>query len=375
MRDYYEVLGVNRNAPADEIKKAYRKLALQFHPDKNPGNKEAEEKFKEAAEAYDVLSSSEKRQRYDHYGHAGLNGGGSSGFSMDDIFSQFSDIFSGGSFDGFFGRTGGQTRRGKKGSNLRIKLKLTLEEVANGVEKKVKVKRHVTCDACGGNGSKNGASLKTCGTCQGAGQVRRVVNTMLGQMVSASTCPTCEGEGKVVVEACQSCQGEGRILKEEIIPINLPAGVAEGMQLSMSSKGNAPLRGGYPGDLLIAIEEEAHPDLIRDGNNILYDLYISFADAALGTQVEVPGIEAKHKIKIDAGTQGGKVIRLKGKGLKEIDGYDKGDQLIYVHIWIPQQLTPQEREIIEKLRQSANFAPNPGKSEKSFFEKVKDIFR
>jgi molecular chaperone DnaJ len=297
-RDYYEVLGVSKTASPDDIKKAYRKIAIKFHPDKNPDDPSAEDKFKEAAEAYEVLSNPDKKQRYDQFGHQGVNGGGyGGGMNMEDIFSQFGDIFggSGSPFESFFGGGAGGGRRVRKGSNLRIKLKLDLQEIANGAEKKIKVKRHVTCDTCGGNGAKNGASLKTCTTCSGTGQQRKVVNTMLGQMVSTTTCGTCNGEGKIVTDRCDVCFGEGRVLQEEVIPIKIPAGVSEGMQLSMSGKGNVPPRGGVPGDLLIVVEEEEDPILKRDGQNIIYDLYVNFADAALGTTVEVPTIEGKVK--------------------------------------------------------------------------------
>ncbi|MDQ4141578.1 MAG: molecular chaperone DnaJ, partial [Bacteroidota bacterium] len=303
-RDYYEVLGVSKNASADEIKKAYRKIAIKFHPDKNPDDPTAEDKFKEAAEAYEVLSDQEKRGRYDQFGHQGVNGGGYGHMNMEDIFSQFGDIFGSGSpFGDIFGggRSGGG-RRVRKGTNLRIKLKLDLEEIANGVEKKIKVKRYVACNTCGGNGAKNGTALQTCSGCQGTGQVKKVVNTMLGQMVSTSTCPVCDGEGKKVSQNCEVCQGEGRELKEEVITINVPAGVGDGMQLSMSGKGNVPQRGGIAGDLLIQIEEEPHPVLKREGNNIVFEQYISFVDAVLGANIEVPTIEGKVKIKIDPGT-------------------------------------------------------------------------
>lgn len=381
-RDYYEVLGVSKSASEEEIKKAYRKLAVKYHPDKNPDDKESEEKFKEAAEAYEVLSNSQKKAQYDRFGHAGMGGAAGGGFSgqgmnMEDIFSQFGDIFGGGDdspFGSFFGGGGRGGRRQRKGTDLRIKLKLNLEEIANGVEKKIKVKRHVACKTCSGNGSKNGTDLKTCGTCQGSGQVKRVQQTMLGQMVTSSTCPTCSGEGKSVGAKCDACFGEGRVLEEEIIPIKIPAGVSNDMQLSMSGKGNVPPRGGVAGDLLIVIEEEAHEVLHRDGNNVIYDLYISFVDAALGTSVEVPTIGGKAKISIDAGTQGGKILRLKGKGIKELNGYSIGDQLVHVNIWTPKQVNKEERELLEKLRESENFAPQPGKSEKGFFHKVRDMF-
>ncbi len=377
-RDYYEVLSVAKNAAGDEIKKAYRKVAIKYHPDKNPDDPTAEDKFKEAAEAYEVLSNEQKRARYDRYGHQASGGGGGGPQNMEDIFSQFGDIFGGGGFDSFFGGGRGQQgggRRMRKGSNLRIKLKLDLEEVANGVEKKIKVKRYVACDTCSGTGAKNGTDLKTCGTCNGQGQVKRVVNTMLGQMVSASTCPTCEGEGQVVTSKCDVCHGDGRQLHEEVIPINIPAGVAEGMQLSMTGKGNFPERGGVPGDLLIQIEEEAHELLRRDGNNIMFEQYISFVDAALGSSIEVPTIEGKVKIKVEPGTQPGKILRLRGKGIKDINGYGRGDQLIHLNVWTPKSVSGEERELLEKLRDSRNFVPNPGKNDKGFFEKVKEYFQ
>ncbi|SET75310.1 molecular chaperone DnaJ [Hymenobacter actinosclerus] len=376
-RDYYEVLSVAKNAAGDEIKKAYRKVAIKYHPDKNPDDPTAEDKFKEAAEAYEVLSDEQKRARYDRHGHAGMGGGGGGAQNMEDIFSQFGDIFGGGGFESFFGGGRGQQggRRVRKGSNLRIKLKLDLEEVANGVEKKIKVKRYVACEPCSGTGAKNGTDLKTCQTCQGQGQVKRVVNTMLGQMVSASTCPTCEGEGKVVTSTCDVCKGDGRQLHEEVIPINIPAGVAEGMQLSMTGKGNFPERGGVPGDLLIQIEEEPHELLRREGNNIMFEQYISFVDAALGSNIEVPTIEGKVKIKVEPGTQPGKILRLRGKGIKDINGYGRGDQLIHLNVWTPKSVSGEERELLEKLRDSRNFMPSPGKNDKGFFEKVKEYFQ
>jgi len=377
-RDYYAVLEVEKNASADEIKKAYRKMAIKYHPDKNPGDKEAENRFKEAAEAYEVLSDPEKRQRYDRFGHQGVEGMGSGGgASMDDIFSRFHDIFSEGSpFGDFFG--GGSFSRGgratKRGSNLRIKLKLTLDEIANGTEKKIKVKRYVTCEACSGTGAAGGTAFTTCNTCKGEGQIRKVVNTMLGQMVTTTTCPTCEGEGKVITQKCTVCAGEGRVMKEEVIPIKIPAGVAEGIQLSISGKGNVPTRGGVAGDLLVIIEEEEDESLKREGNNVHYDLYISFADAALGATVEIPTIQGKVKITIEPGTQSGKILRLRGKGIKEINSSNIGDQLVHVNVWTPKQLTVEERHLLEKLRTSPNFHPNPSKTEKGFFDRVKDFF-
>lgn len=370
-RDYYEVLGVGKSAAADEVKKAYRKIAIKYHPDKNPDNLAAEEKFKEAAEAYEVLSDAQKKQQYDQFGHAGMNGRGGAGrggsMNMDDIFSQFGDIFggSGGSpFDSFFGGGGGRSRT-RTGSNLRIKLKLSLEEIANGVEKKIKVSRLVAAD---------GVTFKTCGTCNGAGQVRRAVNTMLGQMVSSSTCPTCNGAGQMIDRRPSGVDSSGLASKEEIIPVKIPAGVADGMQLSMSGKGNETPDGGAAGDLLIIIEEKENDDLKRDSNNVIYDLYLNFIDAVLGTSVEVPTIGGKVKIKIEPGTQSGRILRLRGKGIKDINGYGKGDQLIHVNLWTPNTLTADEKQILEQLRDSDNFKPNPAKGDKGFFERMKEFF-
>lgn len=382
-RDYYDVLGVSRQADAAEIKSAYRKAAIKFHPDKNPGDTVAEENFKEAAEAYEILSNPEKKARYDQFGHnanaGGFGGGGGGSMNMDDIFSQFGDIFGGGGnpFESFFGgggRSSGGGRRVQKGTNLRIKVKLTLEEIAKGVEKKVKVNKQIVCNTCDGSGAKDKSSFHTCKTCGGGGSVRRVTNTILGQMQTTSTCPTCNGEGVEITAKCTTCKGDGLERGEETISINIPAGVSEGMQLSMSGKGNAAPRGGIAGDLIILIEEVPHESLKRDGLNIIYDLYINFADAALGTSVEVPTIDGKAKIKIDAGTQGGKILRLKGKGIPEVNSYHKGDQLIYVNIWTPKAVSSEERDILEKLKDSANFKPQPGKSEKSFFERIKEYF-
>lgn len=369
-RDYYEILGVSKTATPEEIKKAYRKVAIQFHPDKNQGDKEAEEKFKEAAEAYEILSDADKRAKYDRFGHSrGGNGGFSGGheMNMDDIFSQFGDIFGGGGspFESFFGgssRSGG--RRQRKGSNLRIKLKLSLDEIANGVEKKIKVNRLIKAE---------GVTFKTCTTCQGSGQVRKVVNTMLGQMVSSSTCPTCDGSGQIIEKRPNGVDSSGLVSKEEIITVKIPPGVADGMQLSMGGKGNeAP--GGVAGDLLILIEEQEDRHLKRDGNNLVYDLYISFIDAAIGTSVEVPSVNGKVKIKIDPGTQSGKILRLRGKGLKDVNGYEVGDQLIYVNVWTPKKLTAEEKAKLESLRQSPNFEPHPDINEKGFFERMKEFF-
>ncbi|MCU0337758.1 MAG: molecular chaperone DnaJ [Sediminibacterium sp.] len=380
-RDYYEVLGVSKSSSADEIKKAYRKVAMQYHPDRNPGDKEAEEKFKEAAEAYEVLSDQDKRVKYDRYGHQafGPGTGGFGGANAEDIFSSFSDIFGDDLFGSFFGGGGGARSRnsrpqGARGSNLRIKLKLNFEEIAKGTNKSVKVKKHVVCTACSGSGAKDKNSVQTCGTCNGSGQVRKVTQTFLGQMQTVTTCPTCNGEGITITAKCGSCKGEGRVYGEETISIDIPAGVQEGMQLSMSGKGNAGERGGRAGDLLIIIEEEKHPELHRDGLNVAYDLHISFPDAVFGTQVEVPTIDGRAKIKIPAGTQSGKIFRLKGKGFPEVQGYQKGDQLIHVNIWTPQQVSSDEKAALEKLANSNNFKPSPGKSDKSFFERLKEAF-
>jgi len=377
-RDFYEILGVQKGASADEIKKAYRKVAMQFHPDRNPGDKAAEEKFKEAAEAYEVLSDTDKKAQYDRYGHAGVSGNGRGGVNMDDIFSQFGDIFGDDVFGNFFGGgqrgRGGQRSRGVRGSNLRIKLKLTYEEIAKGVTKNIKVKKHVSCTTCSGSGAKDKGSVQTCGTCGGSGQVRRVQNTFLGQMQTVTTCPTCNGEGSTVTAKCATCKGEGRVYGEETVTIDIPAGVQEGMQLNISGKGNAGERGGSPGDLIILIEEEQHKELHREGLNAAYELHISFTDAVFGTQVEVPTIDGRAKIKIPPGTQSGKVFRLKGKGFPAVNSYEKGDQLIHVNIWTPQNVTGEEKALLDKLSQSSNFKPNPDKNEKGFFDKIREMF-
>jgi molecular chaperone DnaJ len=387
-RDYYEILGVSKSASADEIKKAYRKVAMQFHPDRNPGDKAAEEKFKEAAEAYEVLSDADKKAQYDRFGHAGMSGAGRGGFgggggnmNMDDIFSQFGDIFGEDVFGSFFGGGGGGGRgrgqsrpRGVRGNNLRIKLKMTYEEIAKGASKTIKVKKHVACSTCGGTGAKDKNAVTTCSTCNGNGQVRKVTNTFLGQMQTVSTCPTCNGEGTTITNKCGTCKGEGRVYAEETVSIDIPAGVQDGMQLSVGGRGNAGERGGPPGDLIVLIEEEPHPQLHRDGLNVIYDLHISFPDAVFGAQLEVPTIDGKAKIKVPAGTQGGKIFRLKGKGFPALNSYEKGDQLIHVNVWIPQHLTAEEKSMVEKMQGSQNFKPNPEKSDKSFFEKVKEMF-
>lgn len=377
-RDYYEILGVSKSASDDEIKKAYRKLAIKFHPDKNPDDKGAEDKFKEAAEAYEILSNSEKRQRYNQFGYAGVGGasqGGGGGYgggmNMDDIFSQFGDIFGGGGFGG--GSRGGGGRRVVRGSNLRIKVKLNLQEVAKGAEKKLKVNKFVSCGTCKGSGAKNG-QFDTCKLCNGSGVQVRTQQTFLGAMQTQSTCSGCNGEGKTVKDKCNTCNGDGIIRAEEVITINIPAGVAEGMQLSVGGKGNAAPRGGINGDLLVLIEEEEHPELKRDGSNLFYDGYVSFADATLGTSIEIPTVDAKVKIKIEPGTQSGKVLRLKGKGLPDVNSYGTGDLLVNINVWTPQTLTAEEKKILENLKDSKNFAPNPNRKEKGFFDRMKEYF-
>lgn len=378
-RDYYEVLEVDKNASEADIKKAYRKMAIKYHPDKNPDDHTAEEKFKEAAEAYEVLSNPEKKAKYDRYGHAGLGGaagggGYGGGMSMDDIFSQFGDIF-GGAFGSAFG--GGSSSRGRrvnKGSNLRVKVRLNLSEIATGVEKKIKVSKYVSCKHCSGTGAENGGSYSNCSTCHGTGHVTRVTSTFLGQMQTTATCPTCSGEGRIITKKCVHCQGNGVVRDEEVISINIPAGVAEGMQLSLSGKGNAGARGGVPGDLIVLVEEEKHAELERDGNNLIHNLFISVPDATLGTQVEVPTVDGKARVKIAPGTQPGKILRLKGKGLPSVNSYGNGDLLINVNVWIPKEVNKEERALLEKLQHAPNFVPNPTASEKRFFDRMREYF-
>lgn len=373
-RDYYEVLGVSRSATYEEIKKAYRKKAIQYHPDKNPDNKEAEEKFKEAAEAFEVLGDEEKRARYDRYGHdaPGGFGGHAGGFSMEDIFSQFGDIF-GGHFGGFggFGQRGPRVNRG---SDLRVKVKLNLSEIAKGVEKKIKVKKFVSCSHCHGSGADGGTAYETCSTCKGSGVVTRVVNTLLGQMQTQSTCPTCKGEGKEIKKKCSYCNGEGIVREDEVITINIPAGVAEGMQLSMSGKGNAARHGGVNGDLLILVEEEQHPELFRDDNDVVYNLLLDIATATLGGSVVIPTIDSKVKINIEPGTQPGTVLRLKNKGLPSVNRYGTGDLLVNISVYIPEKVSSNEKKTLEELGKSDSFKPSASIKSKIFnhFRKMFD---
>jgi molecular chaperone DnaJ len=382
-RDFYEILGVGKDADEGTIKKAYRKVAMQYHPDRNPGDKVAEEQFKEAAEAYEVLSDKDKKARYDRFGHAGVDpnaGGGrhgSGGMTMEDIFASFGDVFgeSGSPFESFFGGRSSQGRsRGQRGTNLRIRVKLTLEEIAKGTNKKIKVRKQINCSTCSGSGAKDKSAVKTCTTCNGSGYIRQVRSTFLGQMQTTAVCHTCNGNGQMITDKCQTCKGEGITYGEETIEFDIPAGVSEGMQLSLSGKGNAGQNGGPNGDLLISIEEEPHEELYREGANLIYNLYLNFADAALGTTSEVPAIDGKVKIKIPPGTQAGKIFRLKNKGIPQLQGYGSGDQLIHVNIWTPKKLTDRERELLEEIRNMPNFKPEPVKGDRSFFERMKDFF-
>ena len=382
-RDYYEVLGVEKNANADEIKKAYRKAAIKYHPDKNPGDKEAEEKFKEAAEAYDVLSNPDKRSRYDQFGHAGMGGaagggfGGFSGggFSMEDIFSQFGDIFGGhfGGFSGFSGGRGGQ--RVNRGSDIRVKVKLNLSEIANGTTKKLKINKTVACDKCGGSGAKDSNSYTTCSTCNGSGYVVRVENSFFGRIQTQGVCPTCGGEGKVITAQCDKCHGEGTLRGDEVVEIKIPAGVGEGMALTVTGKGNAARHGGVNGDLLVVIEEEYDPQLVRDGSDLIHNLNIPVTTAILGGTVEVPTIDGKAKIKIAAGTPAGKVLRLRDKGLPEVNGYGRGDILVVVDITIPSKLNADEKALVEQLSEMPDFKRTESSERQTIFERMKNFFR
>ncbi len=380
-RDYYEVLEVEKTASVEEIKKAYRRKAIQYHPDKNPGDKEAEEKFKEAAEAYEVLSNPDKRARYDQFGHAGMEGAGGfggfggQGMSMDDIFSMFGDIFGGrGGFGGFGGFGGGsQSQRRFRGSDLRVKVKLNLKEIAEGTTKKFKLKKYVPCSHCHGSGAEGSGGMETCPTCKGSGTVIRTQQSIFGMMQTQSVCPQCNGEGKIIKDKCRECNGEGVVYGEEVVEVKIPAGVAEGMQLSMSGKGNAGRHNGVAGDLLIQVEEEAHPDLIRQDDDLIYNLLLSFPTAALGGAVEIPTIDSKVKVKIESGTQPGKVLRLRGKGLPSVNGYGTGDLLVNVSVYVPEVLSKDEKQALEKLDASDNFRPNMSIKEK-IFKKFKSLF-
>ena len=384
-RDYYEVLGVSKTASADEIKKAYRKAAIKYHPDKNPGDKEAEEKFKEAAEAYDVLSNPDKKARYDQFGHDGLSGaagggfsGGFSGggFSMEDIFRNFGDIFGGhfGGAEGMFGGGGGRRKRVNRGTDLRVKVKLTLNEIVNGTTKKLKINKTIACDQCGGTGAKDKDSYTTCTSCNGSGYVTQVVNTFFGQTQTTQVCPNCHGEGKIITSPCSKCHGEGTVKGEEIVEIRIPAGVGEGMQMTVSGKGNAARHGGVNGDLLVLIEEEPDKDLVRDGNDLIYNLDITYPQAVLGASVVIPTVDSKAKIKIEPGTQAGKVLRLRGKGIPDVNGYGRGDILVIVNIDIPSSVNADEKRLLEQLSTSEHFK-EAKKSSTNIFDRMRSFFR
>ena len=384
-RDYYEVLGVDKNASADEIKKAYRKMAVKYHPDKNPGDKEAEEKFKEAAEAYSVLSDADKKAKYDQFGHAGVEGAGpdfSGGFgNLNDILNDlFGGAFGGGfgGFSGFGGGFGGGSRpqqRVYRGRDIRVRVKLTLEEIAKGVEKEISIEKNIPCTECGGKGAKSSADIQTCPACKGTGQVQRVVNSFLGQTVTYSTCQQCGGEGKIIKNPCRTCGGTGLVRKRETIKVKIPAGVEAGMQLTLQGEGHAAKNNGINGDLLVVIEEQEHPNLKRDGNNLYYTKIVSLPEAILGAEVEVPCLDGPYKIKVEPGTQSGTVIRLRGKGLPTVNGYGgTGDMYVKVAVWIPRKLNKDEKAMFESMKESDSFKPNPSKEDKSFFDRIKDLF-
>jgi len=393
-RDYYEILGVDKNASEGEIKKAYRKKAMKFHPDRNKGDSEAEKKFKEASEAYEVLKDPQKRAKYDQFGHAGVNGSGGFGsqgvdfenVGFEDIFSRFSDIFGGGIFgeEAFGGAAGGRARArsrggrrssGRPGNDLKVRLKLTLEEIAFGTEKKLKVKKHITCDKCGGTGAETNSDFETCSTCNGNGEVRQVSRTILGQMVNVQTCPTCQGEGRIIKNKCTKCGGEGRVKSQETIKVNIPAGVANGNYITLRGQGNAGLRGGPAGDLIVLIEEQEHEYFERDGNDIYYDLMLSVPDAILGTEAQVPTLKGKAKVKIEPGTQPGKLLRMRERGIKGLQGSGTGDQYIRINVYMPNEITPEQRKVLENWRNAENFdTSNSSKDQKGFFSKIKDVF-
>lgn len=382
-RDYYEVLGVDRNASAEEIKKAYRKLAIKYHPDKNPGNKEAEEKFKEAAEAYSVLSDADKKAKYDQFGHAGVDGAApdfSGGFgNLNDILNDlFGGAFGGGfgGFSGFGGGFGGGQRRERvyRGRDIRVRVKLTLEEIAHGVEKEISIEKNVPCKDCGGRGARNSSDIKTCPGCNGTGQVQRVVNSFLGQTVTYSTCQQCGGEGKIISNPCSTCHGTGLVRQRETIKVKIPAGVEAGMQMTVQGEGHAAKNNGINGDLLVVIEEQEHPELRREGSNLFYTKVVSIMDAVLGCEVEIPCLDGKYKVKVEPGTQSGTVVRLRGKGLPSVNSYGTGDLYVKIAVWIPKKLSREEKALFESMRNNDSFKPNPSKEDKSFFEKLKDLF-
>ena len=389
-RDFYEILGVNRKASQDEIKKAYRKLAMQFHPDRNPGNKQAEEKFKEAAEAYEVLSDQEKRRRYDQFGHEGMRGTDFRPFTnVDDIFSTFGDIFGqsgfGGSvFDEMFGRASGTSQRqrrtsiGQPGSDLKLRLKLSLEEVASGVEKKLKIKKFLICDTCRGSGAKSSSSRITCPVCSGTGEVRQVSRSVFGQFVNISTCNNCGGEGKIIKDPCLTCRGDGRVQGEATVKVQIPAGVNDGNYISLRGEGNAGIRGGQPGDVIVIIEVESHEVFTRNNDDVVLDLLVSYPEAALGAEVEVPTLNGRAKLKIDPGTQSGRILRMREKGIPHLNSYGRGDQLVRVNVWVPTKLSSAEKNLLKELDNAENISPKEGDksahSDKSFFERMKKAF-
>lgn len=382
-RDFYDVLGVARTATPDEIKKAYRKRALQFHPDRNPGDAEAESNFKEAAEAYEVLSDADKRARYDRFGRSGLNGGGqgpAGGFAdVSDIFAAFSDIFGGGGdsrFEDVFGRRPGQRRQGRPGTDLRVRLALSLEEIAEGVERQLKLRKYIGCDHCDGTGAEDKQEgYTTCTTCQGSGEVRQVSSSFFGQFVNVQPCPTCEGEGRTIDQACTVCAGEGRVKGEETVTVEVPAGVSGGHYLQIRGAGNAGVRGGAPGALRVEIDERPHEHFTRDGLDVVHDLFLSFPDAALGAEATVPTLRGRAKLQVDPGIQSGRVLRMRGRGLPEVGGGRRGDQLVRIHVWTPESMSESLREALEQLRLEPELQPAPGeKQKKGFFGRVKDAF-
>ncbi len=377
-RDYYEVLGVPKNASKDDLKKAYRKLAMQYHPDRNPGDKASEEKFKEAAEAYEILNNDDKRAKYDRFGHDGVrgNGFGSQGFSdINDIFSHFADIFGGGGFsifDDFFSggqQRGRQHRRGTPGSDLKVSLKLTLAEIAEGVSKKIKVKKQVKCDKCGGSGAEANTSKKKCPICNGTGEIRNVSRSVFGQFVNITTCANCNGEGEVIDTPCKKCMGDGRINDEAAITIDIPAGVHEGSYMTMRGEGNAGKRGGPAGDIIVVFKEEEHEYFIREDDDIIYDLDITFPEAVLGTEVDVPTLGGKARLKIDSGTPSGKLLKMRDKGIKHLNHSGRGDQIVRINVNIPQKLSSKEKELLKELAEQPNFKTSDKENEKSFFRK------